>query len=160
MMTTTVLVLCFNFLSRVKENFRKKNASWAIWRGHNGRNQRGGYGWYDDIRFTVIKAIVARIFESGGTLKEMSLPLGRSLLKNMIESLLKLGDQDSLEVCAVLGERLKRLYQAGMQLFTISMIHVQSCTAQWHKIKLQSDSPCTTMPNFFNLNPTFWSHVI
>jgi len=101
------------FLSGVKETIRKENPSSAIWAGHSGRNQGGGYGWYDEIRYAAAKAIVARVFECGGSLKDLSLPIGRVLLRKVVEALLKLGDLDSLETCAVLVYNYATVGRAG-----------------------------------------------
>jgi hypothetical protein len=151
------------FLSGENENFRKKNASWAIWTGHSGRHQGCGYGWYDDICFVVIKAIVARVFESGGTLKEMSLPVGRSLLQNMIESLSKLGDQDSLEVCAFLlvfnFVTVGRAAEAALSSWNAAFYHINdSCAVLYCPMAKVNTAKRLSMYNdakLFQLDPYF-----
>ncbi len=55
---------------------KKKHPHWTIWHLHTGRNLGGGFGWYDEIRYAVNKAIATRIFDSGEVLKEQSLPIG------------------------------------------------------------------------------------
>jgi hypothetical protein len=101
------------FLSGTKETFQKKYPQWEIWINHSGRNQSGGYGWYDEIRSAINKAVVTRVFGSGETIIEMSSPIGRTLLKRVINSLLQFEDIDSLESCSILAYNFVTVGRAG-----------------------------------------------
>lgn len=68
------------YLSGAKEIIKKNNPTWSVWITHTGRNATGSFGWYDEIRYAVNKAIVKRVFESGEMLMESSLPIGWKLL--------------------------------------------------------------------------------
>jgi len=63
-------------LSGTKEMLKKKYPEWSIWDSHTGRNLGRAYGWYDEIRYAMTKAVVSQTFESGDTLSDVSIPIG------------------------------------------------------------------------------------
>jgi len=106
------------YLSGVKEVIRRKHPDLELWIGHTGRNQSGGYGWYDEIRYAASKEIAARIFGSGEALTDQSYPMGRHLLKELIRNLMKSDDLDVLEACSVLVYNFLTVGRAGEASFS------------------------------------------
>jgi hypothetical protein len=64
-------------LSGVKEMMRKRNPAWSIWQTHTGRSFGQNYGWYDEIRYAITKAVVSETFDSGDQIKENNIPIGK-----------------------------------------------------------------------------------
>jgi hypothetical protein len=56
-------------LSGVKEMLRKKFPLWTIWLSHTGWNMAQTYGWYDEIRYAVTKAVVSEAFDNRETIQ-------------------------------------------------------------------------------------------
>jgi len=65
-------------LSGAKEMLRKKYPEWSIWESHTDRNLGRAFGWYDEIRYAVKKAVVTQTFDSGDTISDVSIPIGTS----------------------------------------------------------------------------------
>jgi len=106
------------YLSGAKEIIKKNNPTWSVWITHTGRNATGSFGWYDEIRYAVNKAIVKRVFESGEMLMESSLPIGRKLLQKIIHALWKCHDIDSLEAAPILVYNYATVGRAGEAAFS------------------------------------------
>jgi hypothetical protein len=64
-------------LSGIKEMMRKRNPAWSIWQTHTGRSFGQNYGWYDEIRYAITKAVVSETFDSGDQIKENNIPIGK-----------------------------------------------------------------------------------
>ena len=65
-------------LSGAREMLRKKYPEWSIWESHTDRNLGRAFGWYDEIRYAVKKAVVTQTFDSGDTISDVSIPIGTS----------------------------------------------------------------------------------